>query len=269
MAEQSMRHGGRRVLVTGADRGIGRAVAERLASEGARIWLNTLQPPDPGLLAEMRAAGAADVEALRADLERPAEIGALFAAVRRSWGGLDVLINNAGVDTVSPAIDLAVEEWDRVLDINLRGAFLCAQQAARLMRAEGRGGVILNISSIHDSVPRLGTAHYCASKAGLTMLTRALAVEWAELGIRVVGLAPGAIETTLNRGQIEAVGRERFEGWIPAGRLGTTDDIAAAVSFLASGEAGYLAGATLVIDGAYSLNTIRYDPRAGEESGQR
>jgi glucose 1-dehydrogenase len=129
------------------------------------------------------------------------------------------------------------------------------------MRAQETGGVILNISSIHDSVPRLGTVHYCASKAGVTMLTKALALEWAEYGIRVVGISPGAIETKLNQSEIAKVSRAKFETWIPTGRLGTTDDVADAAAFLVSEQASYISGATLLVDGAYSLNTIHYDPR--------
>ncbi len=120
---------------------------------------------------------------------------------------------------------------------------------------------VFNIASIHDTVPFLGCAHYCASKAGLTMLTKTLALEWAEYQIRVVGLAPGAIETEINREEISAFGRNRFESWIPVARVGNVDDIARAAEFLLSDDAAYINGATIPVDGAYGLNTIRYDPR--------
>lgn len=129
------------------------------------------------------------------------------------------------------------------------------------MRSQGSGGVIINISSIHEQVPRLGTVHYSVSKAGMSMLTRSLAHEWGEFNIRVVGISPGIIETEINRDQIARFGRNRFTDWVPLKSLGTIQDVANAVVFLASENARYISGSTIVIDGAYSLNTIRYDPR--------
>lgn len=257
---------GKSVLITGAERGIGKALAHRFAAEGARVFLNTLSPVEAcgNLLAEIVPSGKGDAHAFQADIRDPDAIRAMFQAVEAMYGGLDVMINNAGVESVVSALDLRVEEWDRIMNTNLRGAFLCAQQAARIMKPQG-GGVIVNISSMHDSVPRLGTAHYCASKAGLTMLTKTLALEWAEYGIRVVGISPGAIETPINSSEIVKAGRANFEQWIPAGRLGMVEDIADAASFLASNAARYISGTTLTVDGAYSLNTIRYDPRKGTD----
>jgi glucose 1-dehydrogenase len=218
MAARPLRFEQKRVLITGADHGIGRALAQRFAAEGARMLLNTLSPVDAhgDLLAGIAAAGSGNMKAFQADVREASAIRAMFQAAQGLYGGLDVLVNNAGIDSVYPALELRQEEWDSVLNTNLRGAFLCAQEAARLMTEQEGGGVIVNISSIHDSVPRLGTAHYCASKAGLTMLTKALALEWAEYGIRVVGISPGAIETPINREEIEKVGRVNFEQWIPA-----------------------------------------------------
>jgi NAD(P)-dependent dehydrogenase (short-subunit alcohol dehydrogenase family) len=174
---------------------------------------------------------------------------------------LDILVNNAGVESIVPALDLPTEEWDRIINTNLRGAFLCSQGAARLMKREGSGGVIINISSIHEQVPRLGTVHYSVSKAGMSMLTRSLAHEWGGFNIRVVGISPGIIETEINSDQIERFGREQFTEWVPLKSLGTIADIASAVVFLASDDARYISGTTITIDGAYSLNTVRYDPR--------
>lgn len=253
----------KRILITGADHGIGRALAQQFAAEGARLLLNTFSPVDAhgDWLPSLAATAPGEVNAFQADVREADAIRAMFRTAEAMYGGLDVLVNNAGVDSVYPALELRQEEWDRVLDTNLRGAFLCAQEAARLMKKQEHGGAIINISSIHDSIPRLGNAHYCASKAGLTMLTKALALEWAEHGIRVVGVSPGAIETPINREEIEKVGRGNFEKWIPSGRIGATGDVVDAVRFLASEEARYVSGATLIVDGAYSLNTVRYDPR--------
>lgn len=258
---------GKRILITGADQGIGAALAVHFSRLGATLCLNRFHSTESsdGLLAQLKQSGLAPLS-IHADVRVPSQIDALFQEVAEKLGGLDALVNNAGVDSTCAALDLPVEEWDRILNTNLRGAFFCAQGAARIMKEQQSGGVILNISSIHDSVPRLGTAHYCASKAGMTMLTRALAREWAEYKVRVVGIAPGAIETDINKAEIAKVGRSRFEGWIPLGRLGNTDDICDAAAFLISEQASYVSGATLVVDGAYSLNGIHYDPRS--DTGQ-
>ncbi len=248
---------GKVALVTGADGGIGAAIARHLYAQGATICLNTFKPV---------AAHQAMIEALRAfayqaDIRDENAVRNLFRGVLEKFGSVDILVNNAGVESIVPALELTVEEWDRIHSTNLRGAFLCAQAAARIMKSQSAGGVIVNVSSMHDQVPRLGTVHYCTAKAGLSMMTKSLAQEWAEYGIRVVGVAPGAIETEINRAVINSFGRQHFEQWIPLRRIGTVMDVAHAVSFLASDEAGYISGTTLLVDGAYSLNTVRYDPR--------
>ncbi|HEY2473065.1 MAG TPA: glucose 1-dehydrogenase [Terracidiphilus sp.] len=253
---------GKRILITGADRGIGAALAIRFAEMGAHLCVNlfsSVETSEP-LLGQLSRASGQRVLAVQADVRDPTQIDVMFESAAEKLEGLDALVNNAGVESIHSALELSVEEWDRVLDTNLRGSFLCAQRAARIMRDQS-GGVILNISSIHDSQPRLGTAHYCASKAGLTMLTRALAQEWAEHRIRVVGIAPGAVETAINEAAIAKIGRSRFEEWIPLSRLGNTDDICDAATYLISDQASYISGATLVVDGAYSLNGIQYDSR--------
>lgn len=254
---------GKRILITGADRGIGAALGVRCAAMGANVCINVFSPVEMSgiLIAEMTQSRGEAPLVFRADIRDPSQIEAMFAVAHERLGGLDVLINNAGVESIQAALELPVDEWDRIINTNLRGSFLCSRQAARTMKNQQSGGVVLNISSIHDTIPRLGTAHYCASKAGLTMLTRALAQEWAEYGIRVVGISPGAVETTMNGAEIASVGRSQFETWIPMSRLGHTDDICDAAMFLISDKASYISGATLVVDGAYSLNGIQYDLR--------
>jgi glucose 1-dehydrogenase len=249
---------GRTALVTGADRGIGAGIANLLDQQGVRVCRNVMVHP------EVPEAGGEESRNLiiQADLRDPNQVQRMFGQIKQEFGGLDLLINNAGVESIIPAIDLAAEEWDRVFNTNLRGAFLCSQAAARLMKAKPSGGVIINIASIHDQIPRLGTAHYCASKAGMSMLTKSLAHEWAEFNIRVVGISPGIIETEINREQIERFGRNRFLDWVPLKSLGTINDVTKAVAFLASEDARYISGTTLVVDGAYSLSTVRYDPRS-------
>ena len=248
---------GQRVLVTGADRGIGAGIATLLGEQGATVCRNIFH----AVASAEEDFGNPDL-LIQADLRDPAQVTRMFLEIERRLGGLDLLINNAGVESIVPALDLSVEEWDRVIDTNLRGAFLCAQGAAKLMKREASGGVIINISSIHDQVPRLGTVHYSVSKAGMSMLTRSLAHEWGEFNIRVVGISPGIIETEINRDQIERFGRDRFTDWVPLKSLGTVADVANAVVFLASEDARYISGTTITIDGAYRLNTVRYDPRS-------
>ena len=262
---------GKRVLVTGGGRGIGAAITTAFVRHGARVLVNYHRHAEDAerLCADLQAAHGADVATpFRADIARPDEVDAMFEHAIRHLGGVDVLVDNAGLETVHPALDLSLDAWDTVMNVNLRGAFLCAQRAARQMLDQGTGGVIVNNSSIHESVPRLGLAHYCVSKAGLHMLTKALALEWAEHGIRVLGVSPGAIETEMNRGEIDAFGREHFDSWIPAGRVGQVGDVSEFTVFLASDAAAYCTGTHVTLDGGYRLALVRYDPReklAGEK----
>jgi NAD(P)-dependent dehydrogenase (short-subunit alcohol dehydrogenase family) len=253
---------GKRALVTGAERGIGAGIVQKLIAEGARVCLNCLGDPS-AVAAELDQyqGGCTDSFVFRADVRDESQVERLVEAACTAFGGLDVVVNNAGVESIQPALELSLDEWNRVMDTNLRGSFLVARSSAARMRLNTHGGVIVNISSIHSTVPRLGTTHYCVSKAGLDMLTRSLALEWAEFGIRVVGIAPGAIETQINREVLDRIGRDSFAHWIPLGRVGQIADISEALVFLCSDEASYISGTTLQIDGAYSLNTIHYDPR--------
>ena len=247
---------GRRALITGANRGIGAAIVRRFVRSGARVAINYFEDEESAK-ALVHELGPDIAGAVKADLRHEEQIGSMFKEAVHFLGGLDILVNNAGCESVVPAIDLQLVEWNRILETNLTGPFLCSQHAARLMCAQGTGGVILNNSSMHASIPRLGLAHYCSSKAGLAMLTRSLGLEWAKFGIRVAAVAPGAVETEVNRAEIEAFGRSRFEEWIPLSRLGEVDDIANDFAFLASDEASYVTGTTITVDGAYSLTTIK------------
>jgi glucose 1-dehydrogenase len=255
---------GKRALVTGANTGIGRAIVERLALAGAKVAINYLEQPEK--TAELvkvlgKRHGSGTALAVQADISDPEAVENLFEQTCQGLGGLDILVNNAGIESLYAAIDLPIQEWDRILNTNLRGAFLCAQNAALVMRRQGMGGVIVNISSIHDTITRLGAVHYCVSKAGLTMLTKALALEWAEYGIRVVAVSPGAVETPERKAIIDSMWRELFAKWVPMGRFGQTQEVANAVAFLASDLASYITGTTLVIDGGYANNLVRYDSR--------
>lgn len=259
---------GKRVLVTGGAKGIGAAICRHLVREGAKVVVNYLSAADEALhLAEALNQGKTQSVAftLQANIAEEREVSELMRQSVRQLGGIDILINNAGVESTVAALDLPMDEWDRVMNVNLRGAFMCAKAAAKEMVKQGQGGVILNNSSIHEQVSRLGLSHYVVSKAGLRMLTQALALEWATFGIRVLAVAPGAIETEMNREEIAAFGKDKFEDWIPLKRLGRVDDVAASVAFLVSDAASYITGVSLAIDGGYLLNLVRYDPREGAD----
>ena len=250
---------GKRALITGGGCGIGAGIARLLAQCGARVAVN--YHVNGAEAKAVAAACGADSFAVGADVRDATQVAAMFASVERSWGGLDILINNAGWESVHHAIDLPEADFDRAIATNLKGPLLCAQQAARLMDRTRSGGVIVMNLSMHDSVPRKGLAHYCAAKAGLLMLTKCLALEFATFGVRVVGVSPGAIETDMNRTEIERTGREAFTRAIPLGRLGSVNEIAELVAWLVSPSAAYVTGATLYADGGYSLTTVTYDPR--------
>jgi glucose 1-dehydrogenase len=253
---------GRWALVTGASRGIGRAICDSLAARGANIIVHYNKH-----IAEAREFCASLTEShgvravpIGANLALEDDIDSLFAAVKRETLALHVLINNAGYEDCHAAESMPVSAWDFVMGVNLRGPFLCCQRAFPLLQAAG-GGVILNNSSIHDDVPRKGIVHYCCAKAGLHMLTKCLALEWAEHSIRVNTVSPGAIATDMNRRVINDEQRYQFAEWIPAGRVGEVEEVAELFAYLASPQAAYITGNNIQIDGGYRLSTIRYDDR--------
>ena len=252
---------GKRALVTGGSKGIGSEICRELAACGADVFINYFShKEDAEVLAEdlqkkykVRACvGGADVS-------KSEQVKSMFLKMDQEIGGIDILVNNAGTESVAHALDMEEDEWDRIININLKGPWLCAREAGK--RMAGSGGVIINISSIHDVIPRMGLVHYCSAKAGLKMFSKCLSLELAEDNIRVVSIAPGAIETEMNRQEINKFGREKFEKWIPQGRVGDVADIAPSVAFIASDLASYITGTDLYIDGAYMNHTIQYDPR--------
>ncbi|MCB0744587.1 MAG: glucose 1-dehydrogenase [Ignavibacteriae bacterium] len=253
---------GKRALVTGGSQGIGSEICKKLASCGADIMINHFRSKEKAeaLAAELRETYSVKVEIADADVSNSTEVANLFTLMDKTLGGIEILVNNAGTESVIHVLDLEESEWDRVIDINLKGPFLCSQQAGRRMEKTG-GGVIINISSIHDTISRKGLTHYCTAKAGLKMLAKCLSLELVDKNIRVVSIAPGAIETEMNREEIKKFGVEKFEKWIPAGYVGQVSDVANSVAFLASDYASYIHGADLYIDGGYMNHTIQYDPR--------
>lgn len=253
---------GKKALVTGGSQGIGSEICRKLAANGADVIINYYNNKEKAelLVSEIKDKYAVDAWAVFADVSNSRNVADMFSFMDKKMEGIDILVNNAGIETISHVLDLTEEAWDRVMNINLKGPWLCAQQAGVRMEKTG-GGVIINISSIHDVVPRKGLAHYCSSKAGLKMLSKCLSLELADKNIRVVSVAPGAIYTEMNREEIKKFGVDKFEKWIPSGNIGEAEDVANAVAFLASDMASYIHGADLYIDGGYMNNTIQYDPR--------
>ncbi|MGB3151909.1 MAG: glucose 1-dehydrogenase [Maribacter sp.] len=252
----------KKALVTGGSMGIGAEICKQLASCGADVFINYYSNKEAAdqLAKEIKEKYGVMAVCGGANVADSGQVKDMFLLLDETLGGIDILVNNAGSESVSHVLDMEEAEWDRVMNINLKGPFLCSKQAALRMEHNG-GGVIINISSIHDVVPRKGLIHYCSSKAGLKMFSKCLSLELADKDIRVVSVAPGAIETNMNRVEIDNFGRDKFEKWIPQGRIGMVSDVANTVAFMASDLADYINGSDIYIDGAYMNHTIQYDPR--------
>jgi glucose 1-dehydrogenase len=242
-------------LVTGGSTGIGKAVAERLARDGNFVYVNHLRDPRGAhaLVNAIRATGGRAL-AIKADVSREGEVKAMFARVAREQGRLDILVNSAGVETFSPFLKMKTTDWNRVLNTNLGGTFLCSRAAANMMAKRKSGGSIVNISSVHERIPWGGYSHYCASKAGVSMLTKTMALELAQKNIRVNNVSPGAIDTPINKSWEKNIKLKKIVlEKIPAGRLGSADEVAGSVAYLVSNEARYVTGTSLFIDGGMLL----------------
>jgi glucose 1-dehydrogenase len=240
-------HDGRVALVTGGDSGIGRACCEELAREGAAVVVADVGPLDA---AEEVARSLPRAIAVEIDVSDERQVADGFARARDELGTVDLLVNNAGIEMPHALVDMPLGDWRKVLDVNLTGAFLCAREAARGMLAAGRGGTIVNISSVHEQIPWKRFSHYCASKGGLKLFAQSIANELAPHGIRVVNVAPGAIETPINRDVLEdPEQRGAVEREIALGRWGRPEDVAHAVAWIASERAAYVTGTTLFVDG--------------------
>ena len=253
---------GRYALVTGASQGIGRAVAVRLAQEGATVAINFLGAREAAeeTLARAHAAskegghGERDHLSIHADVGSETEIAEMFETVLSRWPRLDCLVNNAGFQRQSPSEALDVDAYRRILDVNLTGAVLCARHALAHFVARGGGGSIVNCSSAHQIIPKPGYLAYSLSKGAMANLTRTLALEFADRGIRVNAVGPGAIETPINAAWTDDPEKRAIvERHIPLGRAGTAEEIAAVFAFLASEDASYITGQTLYACGGLTL----------------
>ena len=264
---------GKGVLVTGGTSGIGQAIAVRFAQYGANVAINYLRQPDEASETEQQVQacvnqvqheGVRDV-LVQGDVSREEDVERMVGQAVSELGGLDVLINNAGIQISRHSDELSSDDFEKVLAVNIRGAFLCAREAIRHFLAEGKPGVIINVSSVHQLIPKPDYLGYSVSKGGMQNLTRTLALEYAARGIRVNGIGPGATVTPINRAWIDdPVKREMVESHIPMRRAGTADEMGAVACFLASDNAAYITGQTIFVDGGLTLFPSFREPWSSE-----
>jgi glucose 1-dehydrogenase len=253
---------GKNVLVTGGTSGIGQAIAVRFAEHGANVAINYLRSRDEAAeteeqvhacTAKVRQRGVRDV-LVGADVAQEDDVVRMVAQTVERLGSIDVLVNNAGIQVSRPSDELSSADFDRVLAVNLRGAFLCARETIRRFLDAGTAGSIVNISSVHQIIPKPDYLGYSVSKGGMQNLTRTLALEYAARGIRVNGVGPGATITPINRAWVDDPEKAAaVEEHIPLRRAGTADEMAGVTAFLASDEAAYITGQTLFVDGGLTL----------------
>ncbi|MGA0533727.1 glucose 1-dehydrogenase [Hansschlegelia sp. KR7-227] len=251
---------GQVALVTGASSGIGRAVAEAMAAAGAKVAVNYHSQPEEAekVVAGVESAGGEAI-AVEADVSEPRDVEAMFATVAQKYGAIDVVVANAGMQKDAAVAEMTLDDWRKVIDVNLTGQFLCAQAAIRQFRAQGQRpaskalGKLICMSSVHEVIPWAGHVNYAASKGGIASMMKTLAQEVAEDGIRVNGIAPGAIRTAINAEETEGEAAKALLKLIPYGRIGVAEDVANAAVWLASDLADYVVGATLFVDGGMTL----------------
>lgn len=249
-----MRLSGKTAIVTGAERGIGRAIALRYAAEGANVVVNFFHSEETalGVVKEIEAAGGR-ASAVWTDVADVAGHDALIQAALAYSGRLDILVNNAGLSVHEFVLGATPTTWEKTMNVNLRGAFFLSTLAAKYMKEQGAGKIIA-LSSVHDTRPLRERAIYAMSKAALSMMVKSLALELGPFNIQVNGIAPGAILTDMNRAHLEdSPRRERLVARIAAGRIGNPSDVAGAAVFLASSDADYIHGTTLYVDGGLLL----------------
>jgi glucose 1-dehydrogenase len=252
---------GKNVLITGASSGIGEAVAIRFAEEGANVAINYNSGSDraEGVRTKVQEAGkkvnkSAKSMIVKADVADEKQVIEMFAAAIKELGSLDILINNSGIQKPASSDELQMQDFDKVIGVNLRGAFMCAREAIRhFLARKGKGSIVFN-SSVHEIIPKPKYAPYSISKGGMENMTKTLALEYADRGIRVNAVGPGAIVTPINMAWInDPKAKAEVESHIPMGRAGTSEEIAAVFAFLASDEASYITGQTLFACGGLTL----------------
>ena len=253
---------GQKALVTGAGSGIGEGVALALGAAGAAVVVNYITNPEAAeRIADKIRAGGSEAMAIQADVSQEDEVRSMFQGMVKAWGTVDILVNNAGLQKDAPFTDMTLAQWNTVLGVNLTGMFLCAREAAREMVRRGSRpeisratGKIICISSVHEQIPWAGHVNYAASKGGVKLLMQSLAQELAPHRIRVNSIAPGAIQTPINRAAWETPeALHSLLRLIPYGRIGLPEDIGKVAVFLASDDADYIHGQTIFVDGGMTL----------------
>lgn len=242
---------GKVAIVTGGNSGIGLAIALELARQGANIAIDYVANPDATEALEKQVSALGDlVIGVEADVSQVADLQRLVDTTVRAFGRVDIMVNNAGVETRTSVLDTTEAQYEKVLSINLKSAFFGTQIAAKQMIAQGGGGRIINITSVHEDWPMPGNTAYCLSKGGMRMLTRTAGVELAPHGIRVVGVGPGAVATPINLSTMnDPALLHKLDAAIPLGRMAKPEEIANVVAFLASDAASYVTATTIFADG--------------------
>jgi glucose 1-dehydrogenase len=242
---------GKVAIVTGGNSGIGQSIVLALAEQGANVVIDYVANPKATeeLEAKLAALGERSI-GVEADVSKIADLQRLIDTAVKEFGRLDVMVNNAGIETRTSVLDTTEQQYEKVLDINLKSAFFGTQLAAKQMIAQGGGGRIINMSSVHEDWPMPGNAAYCLSKGGMRMLTRTAGVELGPNNVQVIGVGPGAVETPINVSTMNDPAKMKtLDTAIPLGRMARPEEIGDLVAFLASDAASYLTGATIFVDG--------------------
>jgi glucose 1-dehydrogenase len=249
---------GKSVVVTGGNSGIGKAIVLAMAAEGAQVVVDYVAHEDATqrLIEQVEQAGGKAV-GVEADITKAADLHRMMQTAIDEFGRLDVLVNNAGMETRQSLLETTEEDYEKVMAVNMKSAFFAAQAAAKRFIEQGEGGLVLNISSVHEDWPMPGNIAYCVSKGGMRMLTRTAGVELGQHGIRMVNIAPGAVDTPINASTTSDKDKlGRLQDAIPLHRLAEAGDIADVAVFLASGKASYMTATTVVVDGGIMQGSV-------------
>jgi L-rhamnose 1-dehydrogenase len=250
-----MRLNGKVAIVTGAARGIGRAIALRFGQEGASVAVVDLREDEGHETVRLIEAAGSQAMFVRTDVSDQDQVQAMVDTVVKQWGTIHILVNNAGICPFEGFLEMSQALWDQVLDVNLKGYFLCSQAVAKVMVEQGVKGRIIAVSSISSEFGGSSQAHYCASKAGINLLVKSMAVSLGPYGITCNAVLPGTVETDINREALaDPAVRDYWSKRAPLGRLGQPDDIAGPVLFFASDDSDWCTGSMLVVDGGTSVN---------------